>query len=225
MEYSKQTIQADFDRIALLTGEGLNHNAIYHRFLLHQLPAHCAHSLEVGCGAGEFSRLLAERSDRVWALDLSPQMIGLARQRSAHCSNIVFEVADVTEVDLPGEQFDCIASIATLHHLPLEEMLLKLQHALKPGGVLCILDLFQAEGPLDLLTNAVALPVAVALRLFKTGRLRPPREVRKAWEEHGRKDRYLTLSRVRQICAGILPGAVVQKHLLWRYSIVWRKKE
>jgi len=31
------------------------------------------------------------------------------------------------------------------------------------------------------------------------------------------------LSRMRQVCASLLPGAEVRRHLLWRYSIVWRK--
>jgi hypothetical protein len=50
-----------------------------------------------------------------------------------------------------------------------------------------------------------------------------PRQVREAWAEHGRHDSYLTLSQVRQISAAVLPGAEVRKHLLWRYSITWRK--
>ncbi len=28
---------------------------------------------------------------------------------------------------------------------------------------------------------------------------------------------------VREVCRAVLPGAVVRRHLLWRYSIVWRK--
>jgi len=31
------------------------------------------------------------------------------------------------------------------------------------------------------------------------------------------------LSQVRKICEDVLPGAQVRKHLLWRYSIVWKK--
>ena len=44
---------------------------------------------------------------------------------------------------LPAGQFDAIVSIATLHHVPLEPLLPKLQVALKPGGRLIILDLLQ----------------------------------------------------------------------------------
>src|SRR5437762_5441970 len=137
------TIQADFHRIALVSPEGSIHNSHYHNFLLRQLPIGCQAALEIGCGKGEFSRRLAETSERVLALDLSPEMIRIARAHSAHLSNIDFQIADVLSYDLPPESFDCIASLATLHHLPLRDIFLKMKAALKPGGVLLVLDLFK----------------------------------------------------------------------------------
>ncbi|HWS85906.1 MAG TPA: methyltransferase domain-containing protein [Pyrinomonadaceae bacterium] len=216
-------VRADFDRIALLSGEEWGHNGLYHDFLARHVPVRCRAALDIGCGAGDFSRLLAGVSGRVLALDLSPNMIGLARERSAQFPNITFEVADVLTRELPAETFDCIATVATLHHLPVGEVLPKLKRALRPGGVLLVLDLFQAEGLSDAVLNALAVPVSVGLRLFRSGRLLPPREVRRAWDEHGRHDRYLTLAQVREVCAETLHGALVTRHLLWRYSVVWRK--
>jgi isoquinoline 1-oxidoreductase beta subunit len=55
------------------------------------------------------------------------------------------------------------------------------------------------------------------------GRLRPPREVRAAWEAHGKTDRYLTMPEVRRLYESIFPGVVIRKHLLWRYSAVWTR--
>jgi len=224
MAESMPKIRADFDRIALLSRNGWNHNSHYHDFLLRQLPPHCANALEIGCGTGAFSRLLAKRSDRVLALDLSPQMIRIAKERSEQCSNIDFQVTDAMTWEFPAEQFDCVASIATLHHLPIEETLSKMQEALKVNGTLIILDLFQEEGLSDVLTSTLAVPASIILRLIKTGRLREPHEVREAWAEHGRSDSYPTLSQIRQVCVSVLPGTRVKKHLLWRYSIVWKKK-
>jgi hypothetical protein len=103
------------------------------------------------------------------------------------------------------------------------EVLPKLKSALKVNGVLLILDLFQPEGLVDTLTSALAMPVSVGLRLVRNGRLTPPRHVREAWAEHGRHDSYLTLAQIHKICGDVLPGAEVRKHLLWRYSIVWKK--
>ena len=217
------TIQKDFDRIALVSEDGAAHNDHYHNFLLRHLPSNCHDMLEIGCGTGGFARRLAERSQHVLGLDLSPEMIRIARERSTRFPNIEFELADVLERPLPVESFDCIASIATLHHLPFPQILLKMKAALKPGGVLLVLDLFEPAGLSDSLSNLLAIPVSVSLRLIHHGRLLPRREVRDAWTAHERHDLYPTMSHVRDLCADILPGAKVRQHLLWRYSIVWRK--
>jgi SAM-dependent methyltransferase len=217
------TIQTDFDRIALVSPDGSLHNHHYSDFLLRQLRPNCQAALEIGCGKGEFSRRLAGRSSRVLALDLSPEMIRIARANSAPESNIEFQIADVTTYDLPTEGFDCIASIATLHHLPLREILGKMKAALKPGGVLLILDLFEPRGMVDALLNPLAILVSVALRLIHHGRIRPSREARNAWAEHESHDLYPTMIQVRELCAELLPGARIRKHLLWRYSVIWQK--
>lgn len=224
MTQSISTIQADFDRIALLSDEGWNQNGHYHNLLLSHLPAHCQQALEVGCGTGAFSRRLAKRSDRVLALDLSPEMIHIAKARAEQFKNIDFQIAEVMSYDFPAEQFDCIATIATLHHLPMAEMLLKMKSALKPGGFLLALDLFQSDGLFDLIASALAVPVNCGLRFIHHGRLRAPRAVRAVWAEHERHDSFLTFAQVRQLCAEILPRAKVRKHLLWRYSIIWKKE-
>lgn len=224
MTETMSSVRADFDRIALLSGEEWGHNGHYHSYLARHIADPCREALEVGCGSGAFARLLAARAERVLALDLSPKMIEVAVERSARFTNIDFRVADVLTLELPAGRFDCIATIATLHHLPVAEALSKLKRALKPGGVLLVLDLLQNEGLSDAVRNALAVPLSVGLRLVRRGRLWPPREVRRAWAEHGRRDSYLTLAQVRELCAEMLPGAEVRRHLLWRYSVVWKKE-
>jgi hypothetical protein len=46
--------------------------------------------------------------------------------------------------------------------------------------------------------------------------------VRDAWVAHAPNYVYPTLAQVREVCDRVLPGARVRRHLLWRYSIVWR---
>lgn len=233
------TIQNDFDRIALASAvseDGGIQNDHYHNFLLRHLPSNCHDVLEIGCGTGGFARRLAEHSQHVLAIDFSPEMIRIARERSTQfsnskLSNIEFQLADVRNRDFPTNSFDCIASIATLHHLPYPEMLRKMKAALKPNGVLLILDLFEparisdslVAGLSDSLLNLMAIPVSVSLRLKNHGRLLPRREVRAAWAAHERHDSYLSLREVQALCDELLPGAQIKQHLLWRYSIVWKK--
>lgn len=219
-----ESIQSDFDRIALLPDESWNHNAHYYSYLMGHVPEQCQHILEIGCGTGSFSRLLARRAERVLAIDLSPQMIRLARGRSQLYPNIDFVTGDVMTCHLPDNQFDCIATLTTIHHLPLEPVLRKIRKALKPEGVFVCLDLYQRSDLNDLLFDSVAYPADLFLRLIKTGKPRPPREVREAYIEHGKTDTYPTLAQIEQSCADILPGALVSRHLFWRYSVIWKKK-
>ncbi len=131
-------------------------------------------------------------------------------------------MADALSWEFPSNHFDCIVSIATLHHLPLEEMLLNMKRALRVNGVLLILDLYR-ESFAGSFTSLAAIPVSLLLKYLNTGRFKEPPEVRAAWSEHGKHDTYLTLSEVRQRCSMLLPGVKIRKHLLWRYSLMWKK--
>lgn len=218
-----QTVQADFDRIALLEEEGWNHNNHYHAFLSNYISVPCENALEIGCGTGTFARLLAKHAAHVLAIDLSPQMIRFARERSADYLNIHYECADIMKADLPEEQFDYIVSIATFHHLPLEDALVRIKKALKVGGTLVVLDLFCGEGLHDILRSVLAMPISTILKLLKNGEIRASSQRRAAWAEHAKHDSYLTVSQVRDICQKLLPDAQVRNHLFWRYSLIWKK--
>lgn len=220
-----ESIQSDFDRIALLSAdEGWNHNSHYHEYLLSHIPGQCRNALEIGCGTGEFSRMLAGLAEKVLAIDLSAEMIRLARERSKNYPNIEFAAGDAMTYRLPDNRFDCIATLTTMHHLPLENILEKVKKALKPGGVFICLDLYQRSNSVDLLFDAVAYPAGLMLRLIKTGKPKPSGEMLEAYAEHGKTDIYPTLSQIKRICARLLPGAQVKRHLFWRYSIVWKKE-
>ena len=216
------SIEADFDRLALLDDEGWTANNHYHNSLLKHVPQNCENALEIGCGTGAFARRLAERCKRVVALDLSAEMIGVARSRSTQFDNLEFQLADAMTWDFP-QSFDFVCSIATLHHLEQRELLLKIRDALRPRGVLVILDLVESSGLSERVLDVIGLGVSSGLRLIYNGRLKPPPEVRKAWEQHGKHDHYSTISKMRALADEILPGSSVRRLLLWRYILVYQK--
>ena len=88
------SVEADFDRLALLDDEGWTANNHYHEFSAKHVPPDCEKALEIGCGTGAFARQLAGRCERVVGLDLSPEMIRVARSRSGQFENLEFELAD-----------------------------------------------------------------------------------------------------------------------------------
>lgn len=217
------SVEADFDRLALLDDEGWTANNHYHDFLLKHVPAKCENALEIGCGTGAFARLLAARCRRVIAIDLSAEMIRVARSRSSRFENLEFELTDAMRLNFPQSHFDFICSIATLHHLAQRELLPRIKDALKPGGVFVLLDLVASSGMTERMLDVIGLGVSSGLRLIHNGRLQPPPEVRKAWEQHGKQDHYSTIKQMRALADEILPGASVKRHLLWRYTLVYQK--
>ena len=219
------SIEADFDRLAQLDEEGWTANNHYHNLLLQYLPANCEIALEIGCGTGAFARRLAEKCKHVIALDLSSEMIRVARSRSTRFADLEFQLADATTWDFPKSHFDFVCSIATLHHLNQGELLPRIKDSLKPGGILAVLDLVESSSWIERLLDVVAFGVSGSLRLIHNGRLKPPAEVRKAWEQHGKHDHYSTIDDMRSLAVENLPGASVRRLLLWRYTLIYKARE
>ena len=218
-----QQVREDFDRIASLTAHETDAQVSYSDYLLRRVPAGCNHILEIGCGFGAFTRLISGRARHVTAIDLSPQMIEVARKRSATYPNLEFTLGDFLQLQLPVESYDSIITIATLHHLPLGEALGKIKSLLRPGGVLVLHDLLSDKTLFDQALNLVKIPVNRTVRFWQTGRLWPHREVKRAWAEHGRHETYLKAQEVRAMRDEHLPGGRIHNHFLWRYTLVWRK--
>ncbi len=63
------------------------------------LPRRIRSALEVGCAEGVFTQMLAERADRLLAVDISPTAIARARARSAQRSNVEFRQLDLFATD------------------------------------------------------------------------------------------------------------------------------
>lgn len=137
--------------------------------------------------------------------------------------NINFQVADILQWQFPLEKFDAIASIATLHHLPLIQLLPNLKATLNPSGKLVILDLVEYEYPKDIWLDIISIPLNLFFETFKNKKIKPTDEEIQAWKEHGLTDNYLTLSQAKQIFPSVLAKAKIRKHLFWRYSIAWQK--
>jgi ubiquinone/menaquinone biosynthesis C-methylase UbiE len=87
--------------------------------------------LEVGCGPGDMAaRVANELGIEVVALDLSPRMVELARERGVDAC-----VGDVQELPFADESFDCAVAAWMLYHVPdLDCGLAELARVLRPGG-------------------------------------------------------------------------------------------
>jgi SAM-dependent methyltransferase len=117
--------------------------------------------LDLGCGAGHTALAAARRAAEVVALDLTPEMLEVARglARETGLSNVSFRHASATDLPFDGGSFDVVASRFAAHHFhdPAPAMM-EAARVLRPGGVLLLADTVSPEdGALDTFYNAAEL--------------------------------------------------------------------
>lgn len=118
------------------------------RFLQASLPYTEAAILDIGCGTGALSVVLAGLGHRVTGIDLSPVMISIAQAKAAKQGfQIEFDVQDAAALDLPPEQFDALVCRHLLWALPEPERILhRWAEFLKPNGRLILIEGFWDSG-------------------------------------------------------------------------------
>ena len=102
-----------------------------------------ARILDLGCGKGQVSRMLAREHPRceVLGMDLSEAMVRRARQDGPALPNLSFQVGDALDLPLDEASVDQVVCVASIKHWP--DRLLGLQQVLRvlrPGGRLAILE-------------------------------------------------------------------------------------
>ena len=103
--------------------------------------------VEIGCGAGRMTKPLAKLFGEVHAVDISAEMIRIARERLAGVPNVVFHHNNGMDLsDLPSGQFDFALSFIVFQHIPsksvIETYISEAHRVLKPGR----LFKFQVQG-------------------------------------------------------------------------------
>ena len=91
--------------------------------------------LELGCGAGYFTRELARSEADIVAIDVSPELLKIA---TANCSaaNVRYEIQNAYDLSYPDAAFDSVVGSSVLHHLEIKEALREIYRVLKPGGTI-----------------------------------------------------------------------------------------
>ena len=94
--------------------------------------------LDLGCGPGNFSLMLAEAGFSVIGVDAYDPLIALAREkrRAQRLANLAFKHGDLVKDDpFPPEQFDQVINVHFLYAHPAPAAVLRAAYrVLKPGG-------------------------------------------------------------------------------------------
>ncbi|MGI8723562.1 MAG: class I SAM-dependent methyltransferase [Geodermatophilaceae bacterium] len=107
-------------------------------------------ALDAACGTGRHAAYLAELGHQVIAVDSSPEMLAVARNK---LPSLEFHEADLHQLPVPDQAVDVVVCALALTHVPdLECVLAEFARVLRPGGHLVISD---SRGVID----GVGLPM------------------------------------------------------------------
>jgi SAM-dependent methyltransferase len=89
----------------------------FHIFPWNELPPDPV-GIDVGCGSGRWSVMVAPRVGHLHLLDASADALAVARQNLADATNVSFHLASVGDIPLEDNSLDFAFSLGVLHHVP-----------------------------------------------------------------------------------------------------------
>lgn len=192
-----------------------NANTHYHSLVLEALPPGTSRVLDVGCGDGVLSADLLDAGVRhVIALDIDRSVLLRAQARHAGRA-IEWMHGDVLQVPFEPDSFDAVVSVAALHHMDANRSLERFAQLVRPGGSVVVVGL-AASAWSDLPMEAVAI---AARQLLSLAHRRWDHSAPVCWPPS------LTYGAMKAVSARTLPGVRYRRHLLGRYSLVWRRPD
>lgn len=95
--------------------------------------------VEIGCGVGRLTRVLARRAAHVHAFDVSAEMLSRARAHHPHAANVDWRLGDGASLQpLPDGSADACVSHVVFQHIPDPAVTLgyvrEMGRVLRPGG-------------------------------------------------------------------------------------------
>ncbi len=89
----------------------------FHIFPWDELPPDPV-GIDVGCGSGRWSVMVAPRVGHLHVLDASADALAVAQQNLAYATNVSFHLASVGDIPLDDNSLDFAFSLGVLHHVP-----------------------------------------------------------------------------------------------------------
>ena len=141
-------IAAEYDFITRALSFG--RDSSWKKELIAALPvSEIEHAVDLACGTGDIALQLTAKypGAKITGLDLSPQMIALARKRNGG-SRVEFREGDMIATGLPDACANIVTGGYALRNAPnLAASLREIFRILKPGGTAAFLDFSKSAAP------------------------------------------------------------------------------
>lgn len=94
--------------------------------------------LDVACGTGYGSQMIAHQAQSVLGVDRSPEAVEYARAHYPE-KNLTYAVDNAMQLSLEDNSFDVVISLETIEHLvEPEEFIKEVKRVLRPGGIFVV---------------------------------------------------------------------------------------
>ena len=114
---------------------------VWRDLLLSHLPGTPGRAADLGCGTGTLSLLLADAGWRVDGLDLSPEMVRLAREKAGGRTDVSYVEGDASAPPFEAGAYDAVLCRHVLWALPEPvDALRRWEALLAPGGRMLMVE-------------------------------------------------------------------------------------
>lgn len=99
--------------------------------------------LDVACGTGELERHILERfpAQPIWGVDLTDEMLDVAREKLKAFPHVQLEHADCHYLPYPDAHFDIVVTCSAFHYLQdPRRVVSEFARVVRPGGRVMVLD-------------------------------------------------------------------------------------
>lgn len=122
--------------------------------------------LEIATGTGNIALKIAEKADKIVAVDFSDNMIEIAKEKAKKrsISNVKFQIQDAYNLEFESNSFDVVVISNALHIMTdPDKALLEIRRVLRPTGILIAPTFVHAESK-----KAMILSKFMSLTGFRT---------------------------------------------------------
>jgi len=110
------------------------HDLMYREFLVAAIGKTV---IDVACGCGHGSKMIAEQASQVFGYDISVEAVDFARTHNSG-QNISYGVMDIRKLPHDDQSIDTVISVEVFEHVsPVSDVILEVHRVLKPKGFWC----------------------------------------------------------------------------------------